>query len=78
MATKKEDKKELRHSEWEEQIADCQSNGMKIYAYSQKKNRAKMVLALYNITTLNPTYPPNIINPITIITKRDDFFNKQV
>ena len=46
MATKKEDKKELRHSEWAEQIVECQSSGMKIYAYSQKKNRAKMVLAL--------------------------------
>ena len=28
--TKKEDKKKLRHSEWVEQIAKCQSNGMKI------------------------------------------------
>ena len=30
MPTKKEDKKELRHSEWVEQIAECQSSGMKI------------------------------------------------
>ena len=30
MPTKKEDKKKLRHSECAEQIAECQSNGMKI------------------------------------------------
>lgn len=30
MPTKKEDKKELRHIEWAEQIAECQSSGMKI------------------------------------------------
>ena len=30
MPTKKEDKKKLRHIEWAEQIAECQSSGMKI------------------------------------------------
>ena len=30
MPTQKEDKKKLRHSECAEQIAECQSNGMKI------------------------------------------------
>ena len=30
MPTKKEDKKKLRHNEWAENIAMCQSNGMKI------------------------------------------------
>ena len=30
MPTKKEDKKKLRHNEWAEQIAECQSSRIKI------------------------------------------------
>ncbi len=37
MATKKEDKKELQHSEWAEQIAECQSSGMKIKDWCKMK-----------------------------------------
>ena len=38
MATKKEDKKELRHREWAKQIAECQSSGMKIKDWCKMKD----------------------------------------
>lgn len=37
MATIKEVKKELRHREWAEEIAECQSSGMKIRNWCQMK-----------------------------------------
>lgn len=37
MATNKEEKKEVRHREWAEQIAECQSSGMKIKEWCRKK-----------------------------------------
>ena len=37
MATIKEIKRELRYREWAEEIAECQSSGMKISEWCQKK-----------------------------------------
>ena len=37
MATIREVKKELRHREWAEEIAECQSSGMKIRNWCQMK-----------------------------------------
>ena len=37
MATIREVKKELRHREWAEEIAECQSSGMKIKEWCQMK-----------------------------------------
>ncbi|MDD6270192.1 MAG: hypothetical protein PUA84_09095 [Oscillospiraceae bacterium] len=43
MPTKKEDKKELRHIEWAEQIAECQSSGMKIKDWCKMKGIQVMI-----------------------------------
>ena len=37
MATNKEVKKELRHRVWADQIAECQSSGMKIKDWCEMK-----------------------------------------
>lgn len=37
MATIREVKKELRHREWAEEIAECQSSGMKIRNWCRMK-----------------------------------------
>ncbi len=47
MATIKEIKRELRYREWAEEIAECQSSGMKIKAWCQMKGISCNTEVLY-------------------------------
>lgn len=75
MATIKQVKKELRHKRWAEEIAECQSSGMKINEWCQMKgiscNTYYRRLRIVRTEFLEQTEAPlQKIVPLSVVTER--------